>query len=792
MSHNLEANNGNNEKSIFNRSFSRRRFLQGMGTTAAALAAMKFAPAIAAPEAQDIGAEQDGNGWGELPIVSGEPAREGQVVMPEAGVMRFDNGMNSRDKNTTVGTTKTARQAGTFFEVKPGEENMLDAENDPRYTWTGGDIVLDPTVGVIEDPAAREHIYVANNQGNTTLLTEANQLPGVLQDLYRVPAEAVPATSEFAVSGITAVFDKFGGTEEFSEQTAKAWGVEIPDGTTFSEMTVDSPLHAWQYATAIAASGTSPEAQNEVVDVGFLAGETSPLAFYRHINKDNTVDVIGRAINADADDNNDIFIITRYENSPVVGTRVQGVGFTTPEGLAAAYGDEAGTIADSVTALSGTGTEELMTELNDPKKTKKTRVFLAGKDIDSQFAPKVTGNGDFRYERRGDYYFAVDHTTGKEKIYVPNQKEWVVLGEPEKMRELVDMLDISVGNQTLWEGLVDGRISKEYMSSLRHMNQVVIDGDIEWNKVYPNGQELVRSDRADKVIEFADMNKMAIQGHHLVWGLHSPGFLSKVPDWLANGSFTREQINAIISGHIEQTIAFYPEVSSWSVVNEPRLDNIDIFTKHGGTENVTVNGETFTIPAYIRPALEAARIANPTATLFINKGGTIGPDAGDLTFNIARALRGQTVEINGQSYPLIDAVGEQGHIDGANAPSYQAMKDRFSKFLGLGLDVKITELDVDMSAYYGADKLQQQARVYADVLNAYFDALWENRGSIESADISFFGVSDKVSWFEFTGKPDANATLLDDEFKQKPAYTAVMDVFRAQYAKAITSSNQSA
>ena len=789
MSHSPEANNGISEKSIFNKSISRRGFLRGIGTGVAALAAMKYAPVLAAPEAKGASAETTTNGWGELPVVSGEPAREGQVVMPEAGVMRFDNGMNSRDKNTTVGTTATRREAGTYFEVRPGEENMPDAENDARYTWTGGNIVLDPAIGVIYDPAARTHIYVANNQGNTTLLTDADQLPNSLQEIYRVPVEPVPATSEFAVSGVTSVFDKFGGTEVFSQQTAKAWGIEIENDTTLLEMTADSPLYAWQYATAIAASGTSPEAQSEVVDVGLLAGETSALSFYRHVNKDNTVDVIGRAVNSDAEDNNDIFIIARYENNPVVGTRVQGVGFTTPEGLASAYGEDADTIAQSVTALTGEEVETLMTELNE---TKKARVFLAGKDLDSQFAPKVTGKGDFRYERRGDYYFAVDQTTGKEKVYVPNKREWVVSEEPEKMRELIDMLDIAVGNQTLWEGLVDGRISKEYMSSLRHMNQVVIDGDIEWNKVYPNGQELVRSDRADKVIEFADMNKMKIQGHHLVWGLHSPGFLSKVPDWLANGSFTREQIQGIISSHIEQTMSYYPKVDSWSVVNEPRLDNIDIFTKHAGTETVVVNGETLTIPAYVRPAFETARIANPSATLFINKGGTIGPDSGDLTYNIARALKGQTVEVNGHEYPLIDAVGEQGHIDGANAPSYQAMKDRFTKLLGLGLDVKITELDVDMSAYYGADKLQQQARVYSNVLNAYFDALWESRGSIESADISFFGVSDKVSWFEFTGKPDANATLLDDKFMQKPAYTAVMDVFKAQYAKAFAESNQSA
>lgn len=40
-------------------------------------------------------------------------------------------------------------------------------------------------------------------------------------------------------------------------------------------------------------------------------------------------------------------------------------------------------------------------------------------------------------------------------------------------------------------------------------------------------------------------------------------------------------------------------------------------------------------------------------------------------------------------------------------------------------------------------------------------------------DISIFGVSDKVSWYEFTGKPEANATLYDDNYNPKPAYYAL-------------------
>ena len=121
---------------------------------------------------------------------------------------------------------------------------------------------------------------------------------------------------------------------------------------------------------------------------------------------------------------------------------------------------------------------------------------------------------------------------------------------------------------------------------------------------------------------------------------------------------------------------------------------------------------------------------------------------------------------------MLDGIGMQSHIS-ANATGFggtdsyiKAMK----KFLSIGCNVEITELDVSIEK--GKYSLADQAEKYRSIVQAAVD--WnknpQSAGRIDA--VCVWGLYDTLSWIGAENKP----LLFDDNVQPKPAYYSLMGI----------------
>src|ERR1041384_5158072 len=110
---------------------------------------------------------------------------------------------------------------------------------------------------------------------------------------------------------------------------------------------------------------------------------------------------------------------------------------------------------------------------------------------------------------------------------------------------------------------------------------------------------------ADALVAFAQANGMAIRGHTLVWH-------NQLPGWLTGGSFTRDEVIAILRDHIMTVVGRYRgKILAWDVVKEAIDDS---------TGQLASNSFWFQHigPEYIAMAFQFAHEADPNAVLYYN------------------------------------------------------------------------------------------------------------------------------------------------------------------------------
>ncbi|MGH3993552.1 MAG: endo-1,4-beta-xylanase, partial [Pseudonocardiaceae bacterium] len=123
-------------------------------------------------------------------------------------------------------------------------------------------------------------------------------------------------------------------------------------------------------------------------------------------------------------------------------------------------------------------------------------------------------------------------------------------------------------------------------------------------------------------------------------------------------------------------------------------------------------------------------------------------------------------DLRAQGVP-IDGVGLQAHL----AIQYgfpNDLQQNIARFAALGVDVKITELDVRMPLPADATKLATQATYYRNVVNACL-AVTRCRG------VTVWGFTDRYSWVPGFFPGEGAALPYDENYNPKPAYTAVHD-----------------
>jgi len=163
-------------------------------------------------------------------------------------------------------------------------------------------------------------------------------------------------------------------------------------------------------------------------------------------------------------------------------------------------------------------------------------------------------------------------------------------------------------------------------------------------------------------------------------------------------------------------------------------------------------------------AFRWAHEANPQARLFYNDYGGEGlGQKSDAVYSFVKGLLRQGVPING--------VGLEMHVTLDSYPHPQDVLANMQRLAALGLEVQITEMDVEIQY----DQRPVQARLNAEA-QIYSDMLSVCLSLKQCTAFVMWGFTDLHSWIPgATGHPDA-PLIFDEEYRPKPAYFALVNV----------------
>lgn len=252
----------------------------------------------------------------------------------------------------------------------------------------------------------------------------------------------------------------------------------------------------------------------------------------------------------------------------------------------------------------------------------------------------------------------------------------------------------------------------------------------------------------DQVMTFAEAHNMPVQAHHYLWGEEK-----WLPDWLKNGNYSSAQLMNIIKDHIMTVGQRYQgRIREWTVVNEAFSRGQNIYGLHDWWADHT-GGQ-----AYIDQAFRWARQADPNSKLILN-------DFQNESINdISNAEYAYIKDAKARGVP-IDGIGMQMHIDGTHPPTKDEVVSNMKRFSELGVSVYVTEFDVNMNDVKADNKDKDQIEG-----NIYYEMM---RACIESKvchSFAILGITDKETWYNYFGLPNARPLPFDVNYDPKPAF----------------------
>jgi endo-1,4-beta-xylanase len=283
---------------------------------------------------------------------------------------------------------------------------------------------------------------------------------------------------------------------------------------------------------------------------------------------------------------------------------------------------------------------------------------------------------------------------------------------------------------------------------LREFNAITPENALKWGVVHPS-ERAWNLEPADRLVAFAEANQLRVHGHTLVWHGQLAGWLTP--------ALTRPEVARALAAHIETLVGRYARrIASWDVVNEA------VAADGGGLR------DTYFLRAcgkdYVEAAFRLAHAADPGARLYYNDYGAEGAGRkSDAVYALARRLLDAGVPLHG--------VGLQMHLRVTRPPSVAAVAANVARLVELGLEVRISEMDVRIRRVHRGDPLARQRRVY-------HDAIAGCAGMAGFAGVTFWGVSDRHSWVHGEFGQDA-PLLFDRDYRPKPAYHGVREALAA-------------
>jgi endo-1,4-beta-xylanase len=205
----------------------------------------------------------------------------------------------------------------------------------------------------------------------------------------------------------------------------------------------------------------------------------------------------------------------------------------------------------------------------------------------------------------------------------------------------------------------------------------------------------------DLAVGWAEEHHLLFRGHALVWW-------NALPKWFtANVNATNAK--EVMVGHIQKVVGHYKgRVYSWDVVNEPIHNDgrPDQLRRRPWLD--------FIGPQYLDIAFQTAHEADPSARLVLNECFI----EHDVPAEKSRraALLALAVGMKKRGVPITH-VGVQGHLHGTVPIDKPGMTTFLKQLEDAGIDVMVTELDVDDTGIPASQVSQVVANKYAEFLD---------------------------------------------------------------------------
>ncbi|MGQ0672236.1 MAG: endo-1,4-beta-xylanase [Hyphomicrobium sp.] len=272
---------------------------------------------------------------------------------------------------------------------------------------------------------------------------------------------------------------------------------------------------------------------------------------------------------------------------------------------------------------------------------------------------------------------------------------------------------------------------------------------------------------ADRFMSFAEENGLPVRGHTLIWH-------DGLPDWI--NRLGPGEAAHLLEAHIETILERYGgRVRHWDVVNEPigPWDHLPGNLRTGVFRNAF--GED-----YIARSFRLTRKLDKTARLVLNEAQTEADDENSRTFR--ESFMALVRRLLDAGVPL-DAVGLESHLVSSRPYDFPRFAAWLEELAALGLEVHITELDVNDEAF-DAD-IAKRDKAVANMYRGFLDAVLKVKAVTTVVN---WQLADHTSWLYGAALAKKSRRLprplpYDSKFRRKPAWYAMAEAFAAAPAR---------
>ncbi|MDR6717158.1 endo-1,4-beta-xylanase [Paenibacillus sp. 2003] len=282
----------------------------------------------------------------------------------------------------------------------------------------------------------------------------------------------------------------------------------------------------------------------------------------------------------------------------------------------------------------------------------------------------------------------------------------------------------------------------------KHFNSLTATYEMKPKYMSPS-EGVYEFEAADQYVQFAEEHGMGVRAHALLWHIDAAEWMFKDPQ---GNPASRELLLARIQDYVETVMTRYKgKIYAWDVVNEAIADS-------NGDANGLRKSPFYELigPDYIEKTYEFARAADPDAKLYYNEYFTEIPEKREHMFQLVKRLKEKG---------LIDGVGLQSHYN-LESPPIEEIEKTINMFVELGLDIQITELDVDSGIPFGEEMSDEVAVKQAYRYKELLDLYKKHKDHISS--VTLWGLQDEKSY-------NNQAMLFDSALKAKKAYWGLVD-----------------